>query len=117
MSRSAGQLEEDRALRNSARALFRKELAEVRQEVTPRALGERVADRVGRKVDAASDRATGFVSRHGGALAAAGGAIVTAAGLWFARKPILERVRPWFEGSGKPNRTANGGRDEEADDE
>jgi hypothetical protein len=117
MSRLREQLDEDRALRDTARALFRKELAQVKGEVTPQALGERVADRVGEKVDAASDKAAGFVRRHGGAIFAAGGAIVAAAGLWLARKPILERVCPRLDGSSKPNGAADGGSDKEADNE
>lgn len=109
MSTGREQLEEDRALRNSARALFRNELSRVRKEVAPRALGERLADNVGEKIDAASDKALGFARRRGGAIAAAGGAIAAAVGLWFARKPLIERLRP----SG----AEDGNFDEEADDE
>jgi hypothetical protein len=107
---SREQLDEDRALRDSARSLFRKELSRVRREVTPQALGERIADNVGEKVDAASDKALGFARRRGGAIAAAGGAIAAAVGLWFARKPILERLR-------QAEDETDGGSDEEADDE
>ena len=55
MTRVKEQLEEDRMLRDCARALFRNDLAHVRKEITPRALGERLADNVGAKIDAASD--------------------------------------------------------------
>lgn len=111
MSRMREQLDEDRALRDSARALFRKELSQVRNEVTPQALGERVADRIGQKVDAASDDAVSFVREHGGTVAAAGGTIATGMVLWLARKPIVARLRPLFNGK------ANGGIDKETDDE
>lgn len=117
MSRLGEQLEEDRALRDSARALFRKELSHVRKEVTPQALGERVANRVGAKVDAASDDAVSFVREHGGSIAAAGGTIVTGVGLWLARKPIAARLRALFDGSGKADGLANGATDKETDDE
>jgi hypothetical protein len=110
MSSSREQLEEDRALRNSARALFRRELSRVRHEVTPQALGERIADNVGEKVDAASDKALDFTRRRGGVIAAASGAIVAATGLWLARKPILKRLR-------RAEDEIGGGIDEEADDE
>lgn len=95
------QLEKDRELRNSARALFRKELDHVRHEITPQALGERAADRIGEKVDAASDNAVGFARRRGGAVAAAGGAIATAVGLWFARKPLLGKLNEFRKSNGK----------------
>lgn len=111
MTHSKEQLEEDRALRNSARSLFRKELAQVRKEITPRALGERAANRIGAKVDAASDGAIEFVQRHGGAIAATGGALAASVGLWLARKPIMARFR------GKTNGVTDGGSDEEANDE
>ena len=88
MSKLRRQLEEDRNLRDSARELLRKEFDHVRRDVAPRALGERVADRVGEHIEAASDSAIGFAGRHRGAIAAAGGAIASAVGLWLARKPV-----------------------------
>ena len=96
MSKHSRQLEEDRALRNSARRLFAKELKHVRAEVAPRAIGERMADRVGERAEAASDSAIGFAESHWGKIAAAGGAFATAAGLWLARKPILSTLAGWF---------------------
>jgi hypothetical protein len=111
MTRVKEQLEEDRMLRDSARALFRNDLAHVRKEITPRALGERLADKVGAKVDAASDGVVELVRRHGGTIAAGGGALAVSIGLWLARKPILERLR------GKRDGTTDGGSDKEADDE
>lgn len=111
MTRVKEQLEEDRMLRDCARALFRNDLAHVRKEITPRALGERLADNVGAKIDAASDGVVELVRRRGGAIAAGGGALAVSLGLWLARKPILERLR------GKPDGTTNGGSDKEANDE
>lgn len=92
MNRLERQLEEDRALRDSARALFRKELEHVRGEVKPDALGERLGDNIGRRVDAASDEAIAFAERHGGKVTAAAGALAAGVGLWLARKPILARL-------------------------
>jgi hypothetical protein len=91
MSKLRRQLEEDRALRDTARKLLRKEFDHVRRDVAPRALGERVADRVGEQLDAASDGAIAFATSRSGALAAAGGAIASAIGLWLARKPLFMR--------------------------
>jgi len=95
MNKLEQQLEEDRQLRNSARKLFRKELDYVRKETTPTALGERVGDTIGRKVDKASDSAIGFVSENGGKLSAAG-ALVAGVGLWLARKPIISEFAALF---------------------
>lgn len=96
MSDLGRQLREDRALRNAARKLFHNELAHVRHEVTPTALGERLADNVGQQIDAASDGAIDLAERHGGKFAAAGGALAAGIGLWLARKPILDRLAPLF---------------------
>lgn len=118
MSKLKRQLEEDRALRDSARTLFRKELEHIRQEVAPQALGERVADRVGEKVDAASDSAVGFARSHGGTFAAAGGAIVSAVGLWLARKPLFSRLESLFgEDEDAIGQIADGETDEDHGDE
>ena len=119
MSRLRRQLEEDRALRDSARAMFRKELDHVRQEVAPQALGERVADSIGERVDAASDDTIGFVRKHGGAISAAGGAIASAVGLWFARKPLFSRIEAWLgeDESGVAEVLPDGTEDEDEGDE
>lgn len=87
------QFEEDRALRNTARAVFRKELAHVRRETKPGAIGERIANSVGRKADEATDAAVDFADSHGKTIAAVAIGAVAAAGLWFARGPITEAVQ------------------------
>ena len=96
MSKLSRQLEEDRALRDSARSMFAKELEHMKGEVTPRAIGERLADRVGEHAEAASDSAIEFAETHGGKIGAVSGALATAAGLWLARKPILSALAGWF---------------------
>ncbi|WEK47097.1 MAG: hypothetical protein P0Y56_02085 [Candidatus Andeanibacterium colombiense] len=90
------QLKDDRALRNTARDLFRRELAHVRREARPGAIGERLANRVGAKADAASDAAVDFAGSHGRTITAAAIGALAAAGLWFARKPIAEKLREWL---------------------
>ncbi len=89
MSELGRKLAEDRALRDAARTLFRSELAHVRTAVTPDALGERIANRLGAKVEAASDAAVDLAENHGGQLAAGFAAALSAAGLWLARKSVL----------------------------
>ena len=79
-------MKEDRALRDSARALFRKELAHVSREVRPGAIGERIANRVGAKADDVADAAVDFAEGHGKTVAAAIIGALAAAGLWFARE-------------------------------
>jgi hypothetical protein len=115
MSRWRDRLEEDRALRDSAWALFRRELAHVRREVTPQALGERIAGRIGEKVEAVSDDAVDLVLEHRRAISGAAGAIAAGIGLWLARKPIMARLRPLFGGKDESDDT-DGTSDEENDE-
>jgi hypothetical protein len=116
MSKLEQQLQEDRALRNAARKVFRKELDYVRMEVTPTALGERLADNVGRRVDTASDEAIEFAEQHGGKIAGAGGALAAGIGLWLARKPILARLAPLFS-NGEASLTEKSGDESFADED
>ncbi|OJW70053.1 MAG: hypothetical protein BGO57_16385 [Sphingomonadales bacterium 63-6] len=82
------QLEEDRVLRDAARSIFFSGLANTRKEITPSALGQRVADRIGARADEASDAAIEFADRHKAPIIAA----LAAAGLWLARRPILSTL-------------------------
>lgn len=120
MGRLDDQLEEDRALRDAAKRLFHNELKHVRKEITPTALGERLADNVGQRVDAASDGAIELAELHGGKIAATGGALAAGIGLWLARKPILAWLAPLFS-KGEASPADSGANevfaDEEADDE
>lgn len=93
---SFDQLEEDRALRDAARAVFREELSYVRGELSPQAIGERIADNIGRKADAATDKAAELAEDHGAAVAATLGSAAAAAGLWFARGPIATGLAALF---------------------
>ncbi|HSG34292.1 MAG TPA: hypothetical protein VLA37_07130 [Sphingomonadaceae bacterium] len=96
MGKLEERLAEDRALRNSARTVFRKELDFVRREVTPKALGERAGVRIGEQVDRASDGAIELAERHGGKAAALIGAIAAGFGVWLARRPILAQFSALF---------------------
>lgn len=111
------QFEEDRALRNSARAVFRKELAHLRRETRPGAIGERIANRIGAKADAATDDALEFAGSHSKTIAAALIGAVAAAGLWFARGPITETVERLLGNRNVDDAGADGDETEEDDDE
>lgn len=106
------QLEEDRALRDSARKVFQKELAHVRRETRAGAIGERIANRIGAKADAATDAAVDFAGNHTKTLAAGIFAMVAGAGLWIARGPIAERFSALLG-----NRNQNDAGDEEGTEE
>ena len=116
MTRLERRMEEDRALRDAARRLFRKEFGHVRGEMNPTALGERLGDDLGRRVDAASDGAIEFSERHGGKIAATGGALAAGIGLWLARKPILARLAPLFS-KGEAGTPDSGGGEAAADED
>lgn len=115
MSRRRDRLDEDRALRDSAWALFRRELGHVRREITPQALGERIAGQIGEKVEAVSDGAVDLVLEHRRAISRTGGAIAAAIGLWLAREPIMARLRPLF-GEADESDGTDGTSDEESDE-
>lgn len=90
MSDIGRQLEEDRALRNSAREVFTKELAHIRAETKPSAIGQRIADRIGAKAEGVSDAAVEFTESHSKTVIAVVAAAVSGAALWFARGPIMD---------------------------
>ena len=92
MSDIGRQLDEDRALRNSARDVFSKELAHVRREATPTAIGQRFADRIGARAEAASDAAVEFTESHGRTVITVVAAAVSGAVLWFAHGPIKDGI-------------------------
>jgi hypothetical protein len=78
-------LAEDKALRDSALALFRADLALVRADLDERGLGPRIADRLGESTLELLDDAAGYAEDNQGKVAAGIAAVV----LWFARAPIL----------------------------
>ena len=86
MSKLKQQMREDKALRDTAHSLIVADVAHVRNIMNAESLGKRVAGRIG---DGASDvwhKAGNTAGSNRGILAA----VVGAAALWFARKPLLE---------------------------
>lgn len=86
MSKLKQQMREDKALRDTAHSLIVADVAHVRNIMNAESLGKRIAGRIG---DGASDvlhKAGNTAGNNRGILAA----VVAAAALWFARKPILE---------------------------
>lgn len=81
----ARQMEEDRAMRDAARALFLTDLQLIRHDVKQRGLGQRMADRLGEGAADMIEDASDYASKNRGAIAA----VAIAAVLWFARGPIL----------------------------
>jgi len=79
---------EDKALRDSALALFRADLAMVRADLDERGLGARISDRLGESTMEVIDEAADFAEENKGKVAAAVAAVV----LWFARAPILDAL-------------------------
>ena len=96
MGKRERRLAEDRALRDTARQLFRKELDHVREEVTPTSLGERFGDHVGERIDKASNNAFAYLEKIGGKLFMAAGVAAAGVGIWFARKPIVAQFASLF---------------------
>lgn len=93
MSKLDEKLAEGRALRKAARAVVETDLALLRSEWAPGPLAGRVASRTREKGAELSAQATDWGRRHGPLLATISGALAGAAGLWFARNPILRVVR------------------------
>jgi hypothetical protein len=79
------QLEQDRALRNSARALIKADIAHVRTLFGGASLGKRALSRVSDGASEVFEQASESASSHRGALIA----LLSAVGLWFARNPIM----------------------------
>ena len=94
MSDLAGQLAEDRALRDAALQLFKSDLALIRGDLDARGLGERAKDRLGEAAAGMLDDAIDYAEDNRGWVAAGTAAVV----LWFARKPILGWLADLLEG-------------------
>ena len=92
MSGLERRLAEDKALRDSALALFSADLALVRSDLKERGIGGRLADRIGESTMDMVDEAADYAEANRGKVAAGLAAIV----LWFARGPILDGLRLLF---------------------
>jgi hypothetical protein len=86
MSEFERRLAEDRALRDAALALFKADLAFVRNDLKEKGVGARVASRMGEGTRDMLDDAVDYAGSNKGKLAA----VVAAVVLWFARRPILD---------------------------
>jgi len=86
MSGLADELAQDRALRDAALAVFRADLAFIRQDLQTRGVGGRVADRLGDSARDMLDDAVDYAEEHRRMITAAIAAIV----LWLARAPLIE---------------------------
>lgn len=86
MSEFERRLAEDRALRDAALALFKADLAFVRNDLREKGVGARLASRMGEGTRDMLDDAVDYAGSNKGKLAA----LVAAVVLWFARRPILD---------------------------
>jgi len=100
MSSLSDRLKNDRELRDSAREVFVGEFSHVKQEVTPSALGERIAYKIGKKADAASDKAVNFAEQHRDQILFGLAAVAAATGLWLIGKRRNKQSEPKPGGGG-----------------
>ena len=94
MTDLAGQLAEDKALRDAALQLFRSDLALIRGDLGERGIGARAKDRLGEAALGMVDDAIDYAESNKGWVAAGAAAVV----LWFARKPILGWLADLLDG-------------------
>ncbi|RDC59878.1 hypothetical protein HME9302_01074 [Alteripontixanthobacter maritimus] len=78
------QLREDRALRNSARALVKADIAHIRSDLTSKGFGSRIVDRVTEGATDVFEEAVEVADNHKGVL----GVLLAAILIWFARTPL-----------------------------
>ena len=78
-------MQEDRLVRDSARALLHADIDNLRSDLARKSIGERALDRVADGAIDVYDEAIEVAADHKGALAA----IVAALAVWFARHPLL----------------------------
>ncbi len=85
MSKLLRQMNEDRAMRDTAQTLFKADLEHLKSEMRSRGIGDRIADRVGETTADMLEDAADIASENKGIL----GALGVALALWFGRIPIL----------------------------
>ncbi|WP_114519894.1 hypothetical protein [Altererythrobacter sp. ZODW24] len=85
MSKLLRQMNEDRAMRDTAQTLFKADLEHLKSEMRSRGIGDRIADRVGETTADMLEEAADVASANKGIL----GALGVALALWFGRIPIL----------------------------
>lgn len=111
MSSTERRLAEDKALRDAALAVFQTDLRFIREDLSTRGVGERVADRLGDATMDMIDDAADYAEANKGQVAAA----LAAAVLWLARAPLLDRLAS-LVGLEEDHAERNGGYDRSDDD-
>lgn len=82
------QLREDKALRDSAVALVKADIEQVKQDHSAKNIGKRFVGRMTEGAHDVLDQASARANQHRGALAV----LVAAIAVWFARGPIMSLV-------------------------
>lgn len=80
------QFVEDRAMRDSAKALFEADIAQVRGDLAARGVGERIGARIGEGAVDMADEALELAGENKGTLSAAVAALL----LYVFRNPLIE---------------------------
>lgn len=88
------QLAEAQRARDTARATFDANLAQVKDDLAARGLGGRVADRLGEDARSALDEALDIATESKGIIAGT----VAMLALWFLRQPIIAWVAGMIQG-------------------
>jgi hypothetical protein len=96
VSEAERKFREDRALRNAAHALVKAQVAQVRQDLAAKGIGQRMADKAGDGVKAAADHSLEVASSNRGIVAATVAALV----LWLLRNPLIAGGRHLWETCG-----------------
>jgi hypothetical protein len=80
-------LEEAKIARNTARKVFRAQLAQVQEDLSARSVGGRIVDRAAE----AAGEAAEVANEHKAVVAGT----IAAIAVWFLWEPIVDRVRRW----------------------
>lgn len=82
------QMEQDRRMRDAARALVEADVSNLRANLSAKSIGERAVDRLATGASDVFDEAKDVAAEHKGILAA----VIAALVLWFAREPIRDQL-------------------------
>ncbi|MCB2050492.1 MAG: hypothetical protein KDE63_03595 [Novosphingobium sp.] len=93
MANDEHRLAEDRALRNTARAVLDTDVALLRDRLSPSNLKDRAADGIEAAKLRVSDTVSDITTNHRGAAAAGLTAVAAVTALFFGRKTIMQAFR------------------------